>query len=210
MSRKRSDAGRRRWLPAALTMACAAFLMMAAAAAPARAQNDSSLWPANSGGLFADNKARRPGDLLTVLVSERTQAVAQASTKASKSESATFGPGTGFLLKQIGRFGLEGGTDSNASGQTSRNGSLTARITVVVKSVDPNGNLVVEGEREVTVNAEKQKMVFHGRVRTADIQPDNTVASEFVGDATIRYEGKGPIGDKQRAGIVSRIFRILF
>jgi flagellar basal body L-ring protein FlgH len=44
-------------------------------------------------------------------------------------------------LKQIGRFGLEGGTDSNASGQTSRNGSLTARITVVVKSVDPNGNL---------------------------------------------------------------------
>jgi flagellar basal body L-ring protein FlgH len=83
-------------LPAsASTMACvaAAVMMAAAAAAPARAQNGSSLWPANSGGLFADNKARRPGDLLTVLVSERTQAVAQASTKASKSESATFGPG---------------------------------------------------------------------------------------------------------------------
>lgn len=169
-----------------------------------------SLWTPASGSLFADNKARRVGDILTVLVSEQTQAVAQATTKAGKSESASLGPGTGFFLDQIKKLGIGGSTDLNASGQTARNGSLTGRITVTVKSVDPGGNLVVEGVREVTINSEKQKMIFTGRVRPADVHFDNTVASALVADAAVTYEGKGPVGNKQRDGIITRIFKILF
>ena len=162
----------------------AMLALLAVAAAPRCAIADS-LWTPESGSLFADHKARRAGDILTVLVSEQTQAVAQATTKG-------------------------GSTDLNASGQTARNGSLTGRITVTVKSVDASGNLLVEGVREVTINAEKQKMIFSGRVRAADVQPDNTVASAQVAEATITYEGKGPVGNKQREGIITRIFRILF
>ena len=169
-----------------------------------------SLYAPRADSLFADNKARRAGDILTILVSEQTQAVAQASTRAAKSEDAKFGPGLGPLLGQIRKFGLSGGTKLDASGQTARNGSLNGRITVTVKGVDTSGNLLLEGVREVMINAEKQRMVITGRVRPADVQPDNTVLSSFVADAAIRYEGKGIVGDKQREGVITKIFKILF
>lgn len=189
------------------------ILLAAALAAlllPGMPLRADSLWTESSSSLFADNKARRVGDVLTIVISEQTRAVAQASTKADKSESATFGPGTGFLLGQLKRLGIAGSTDISASGQTNRSGSLTGRISVTVKSVDANGNLLVEGIREVQVNAEKQKMLFTGRVRPADISPENTVGSASVADATITYEGKGPVGNKQREGIITKIFKILF
>src|SRR5690242_7381467 len=95
-----------------------------------------SLWPADgsASALFTDVKARRVGDVLTVLISEQTQAVSQATTKTGKSEDASFSAGNIPLLKQLGKIGAGGSTNLNATGQTSRNGSLTGRITVVVKS----------------------------------------------------------------------------
>jgi flagellar L-ring protein precursor FlgH len=169
-----------------------------------------SLWPQNGGGLVADVKAHGVGDVLTVIVTEQTTAVSQASTKATKSEGSTFGPGTGPFLKSIGTLGISGNSSLDASGQTSRNGSLNGRLTVTVKSVDASGNLIIEGVRDVTINAENQKMLFSGRVRPADIAPDNTVISPLVADAAITYEGKGPVGNKQHEGIISRVFKILF
>ena len=187
-------------------LAAAVFVSMLA---PAAVRADS-LWTANSGSLFSDNKARRAGDVLTVLISEQTQSAAQANTKTAKSEDFNLGPGTGPILNLIKKFGLSSGSNMNASGQTARNGSLTGRIAVTVKSVDANGNLVLEGVRDLTLNAEKQRIVFRGLVRPADIQPDNTVTSSLVADATIEFVGKGVIGDKQRPGIISRVFKFLF
>ena len=181
----------------------------AATFAPAARAADS-LWSNQSAGLFSDNKARKPGDILTILIQEQTNATAQASTKAGKSEDSTFGPGLGPILNKIKQFGLSGSTNLNASGQTTRSGALTGRITVTVKNVDAAGNLVLEGVREINLNAEKQRIVLRGLVRPADIQPDNTVLSALVADATITFEGKGVIGDKQRPGLITRIFRILF
>jgi len=177
--------------------------------APVTVRADS-LWSSSSGSLFADNKARRAGDILTILIEEQTRSSAQASTKTDKSEDASFGPGFGPIFKAIRGFGLSGNASLNATGQTSRNGSLSGRITVTVKSVDPNGNLIIEGVREMTLNAEKQRILFRGLVRPADVQPDNTVLSAFIADATIVFEGKGVIGDKQRPGLITRIFRFLF
>ena len=62
----------------------------------------------------------------------------------------------------------------------------------------------------MTLNAEKQRILFRGLVRPADVQPDNTVLSAFIADAAIVFEGKGVIGDKQRPGLITRIFRFLF
>ena len=178
-------------------------------ATPAARAADS-LWSSQSVSLFSDNKARKTGDILTILIEEQTRASAQASTKADKSEDSTFGPGFGPILSKIKQFGLSGATNLSASGQTARSGALTGRITVTVKGVDPAGNLVLEGVREINLNAEKQRIVLRGLVRPADVQPDNTVLSALVADAAITFEGKGVIGDKQRPGLITRIFKFLF
>ncbi len=169
-----------------------------------------SLFPRAAGSLFADNKARRVGDTLTILIDETASAQSSASTKTSKTESVSFGPGFGFLLSRLNKFGVNGTISSTASGSTNRTDNLTARIAVTVKEVLPNGNLLVEGRRKVGMNRETQEIALTGIVRPLDIGPDNTVASPLVADAQINFSGKGPVGDKQREGIITRIFKVLF
>ncbi len=169
------------------------------------ARNDS-----NSVSLFSDNKARRVGDTLTVVITETGAASSVAATKTAKTESLNYGPGFGPLLFNIKNFGVTGGINSDASGSTTRADNLTASIGVTVKEVLPNGNLVVEGKRRVGMNAETQEITLTGVVRPTDISPSNTIASPMVADAQIKYGGRGPVGDKQHDGLISRIFKVLF
>ena len=202
------------------------WLLAATLIAPAHAD---SLFPgsgANTPGsvagvsLFADNKAHLVGDILTIVINETASAASQAATKTSKTESMNYGPGTGptllnfgplhFGLGSIPALGLSGGTGSDASGSTSRTDNLAARITVTVTQVLPGGNLQVQGHRLVGMNAETQDITLTGVVRPQDIAADNTVQSPLLADAQIKYGGKGPVGDKQHAGLISRIFKLLF
>lgn len=160
--------------------------------------------------LFADSKARRVGDTLTILINETASAASTASTKNSKNEGLNYGPGFGPFLHIIPSFGLTGGINSTATGSTNRNDNLSARIAVTVRQILPNGNLLVEGKRRVGMNAETQEITLTGVVRPQDIAFDNTIASPLVADAQIKYDGKGPVGDKQHDGIISRIFKFLF
>ncbi len=160
--------------------------------------------------LFSDNKARQVGDTLTVLINENGSANSQAATKTSKNESLSYGPGFGPLLFNLKAFGVGGGISSTASGNTNRTDALTASIGVVVTKVLPNGNLEVQGNRKVGMNAETQEITLTGVVRPQDIQADNTIASPLVADAQIKYGGRGPVGDKQHDGLISRLFKVLF
>ncbi len=169
------------------------------------ARNDS-----NAASLFADNKARQVGDTLTVVITETGAASSVAATKTSKNESLNYGPGFGPLLFNIKNFGVSGGINSAASGTTTRTDNLSASIGVTVKQVLPNGNLLVEGRRKVGMNAETQEITLTGVVRPTDIAPNNTIASPLVADAQIKYGGRGPVGDKQHDGILSRLFKVLF
>lgn len=169
------------------------------------ARNDS-----NSVSLFSDNKARRVGDTLTVVITETGAASSVAATKTAKTENLNYGPGFGPLLLNIKNFGVTGGMSSDASGSTTRTDNLSASIGVTVKEVLPNGNLVVEGKRRVGMNAETQEITLTGVVRPTDISPSNTIASPLVADAQIKYGGRGPVGDKQHDGLISRIFKVLF
>jgi flagellar L-ring protein precursor FlgH len=170
--------------------------------------------------LFSDDKAHRVGDILTIVINENATAASQAATKNSKNENLSYGPGTGptainlgpihFGLGNIPAFGLGGTIGSTASGSTSRSDNLSAQIEVVVKQILPNGNLVVEGTRQVGMNAETQTITLTGVVRPEDIAGNNTVQSPQVADAEIKYGGKGPVGDKQHDGLISRVFKFLF
>jgi flagellar L-ring protein precursor FlgH len=174
-----------------------------------------SLWspepaPARPVSMFSDMKARRAGDLITILVVESASATQQAATNVQKKESNSAGPGVGPILKAIPGLAFSGSSASQAQGATSRTSTLAARLTVTVKEVRPNGDLVVEGTREVVANNDKQTLKISGVVRQADVAPDNTVLSTYVADAVIELTGKGPIAERQKPGIITRVFRFLF
>jgi flagellar L-ring protein precursor FlgH len=174
---------------------------------------NGSLWSSTSQSITADFRAHRVGDTITIVVQESSTASSTANTKTSKTDSVTFGGLTGRLGSLTKLLNNVGGSDSSSldgQGQTNRTGSLVTTLTATIKQIMPNGNLMIEGTREVTVNSERQKITLSGTIRPQDIQPNNSVSSIALADAVIKYDGKGPVGDKQHRGLLSRIFGWLF
>ncbi|MBE3583195.1 MAG: flagellar basal body L-ring protein FlgH [Limnochordaceae bacterium] len=197
---------------------CALILWLVAVGAacfPARAAG--SLWAqtGDSGGgppvagWFADHKASRVGDLLTLVVVEQTQAVQEAKSAGNESSGFSVG-GSGLLARYIPLFGFTGQDKTEGAGTTSRSGSLTARLTVKVIEVLPEGLLRVQGEQRITVNGEEQELVVSGLVRREDIQPDNSVLSTHLADARITVKGNGTLGKQAEPGLLTKLFNWLF
>ncbi|MBI4715947.1 MAG: flagellar basal body L-ring protein FlgH [Nitrospirae bacterium] len=173
-----------------------------------------SLWPGDDdgGGLFfEDLKARRVGDIVTVRIVENSRGAKNASTKTEKDSSlkssiaSLFGMATDTLSVET-----ETATKFDGSGSTSRSSQLTAVVTARVTEVLPNGNMVIDGKREVLVNKERQYILLSGIVRPEDIGTNNTVLSSYIADANISYTGSGVINDKQRPGSFIRIFDFIW
>ncbi len=179
-----------------------------------------SLWNPYHGDNYAplDVRAHFPGDLLTVVVTEaaagaknaKTDATADTSMSASVDDffgipktAASFLPG-GFNPSQI--ITAKTSRASSGDGKTERTDTLTASITVTVVGLEPNGNLLIQGDKIVRVNREDQHIILSGTVRPQDIASDNTVASTRLADARISYWGDGTVGDKQREHIGQRLF----
>lgn len=177
-----------------------------------------SLWSgeSNRNMLFLDNKARQINDIVTILVSESSVGSTKASTNTSR--DAITAAGIGALLgleKSIGNSNDNlqgnlnvGGTSSNAlksAGDTSRTTALTAQMTARVIKVLDNGNLFIEGRRQLTMNGEDQYVVISGTIRPNDISSDNVVSSQYISDARIYYAGAGVINDKMQPGWLTRV-----
>ncbi len=184
-------------------------------------QNFGSLFPqGHSENVLLSRTARVRGDLVTILVSENSTASFSATTQTSKKDSTSVPRPTLPLVDFLGGSALSkvlgGGASSSANssvagaGSTTQSGQFTARLTVVIKDVLPNGNMVVEGTRFVTVNKELQSVILTGIIRRDDVRSDNTILSENVANAEIKAEGKGAVADKQRRGFISRILDWLF
>lgn len=190
---------------------------------------EGSLWEDRSADFYMDNKARRVNDIVTVKVEEISTASQQVSTKTSR-DSSILASITKFLGSPL-HFGLENfwgkddtGTDlplkpeitssakssHSGSGKISGSGNLIASITAKVIEVMPNGNLIVKGRKEVTIDKEKRLIILSGILRPEDIEFDNTVSSSKIADARIEYTGTGVISDKQRPGIYHRVFDWLY
>lgn len=173
-----------------------------------------SLWQASSTGLAEDLKARRRGDIVTVVISENASASKQASTATSRASSLSAGMPNMLGLEKTpikSWFDLANllnasfSTKFDGSGSTSRAETLTATISTKVMEVLPNGNLMIEGRRNVKVNNEDQIIVLTGTVRSRDVNADNTVNSALIADARINYTGKGVISDRQKPGWLMNI-----
>lgn len=168
-----------------------------------------SLWQTSSGGLVEDFKARTRGDTVTVVITETASASKTATTSTARTTALSAGVPNLLGLETTGIKNwmdlsklLNADTSSkyDGSGSTTRKENLNATITAEVVDVLPNGNLRIEGRRNVKVNHEDQIIVLEGMVRPRDITADNLVNSTFIADARITYTGKGVISDRQQPG----------
>ncbi|HEX9445368.1 MAG TPA: flagellar basal body L-ring protein FlgH [Candidatus Binatia bacterium] len=173
-----------------------------------------SLWPKDDHlFLYADRKARRTGDIVTVRIVEAAEASNAADTDLSRKSAISarvdsFFTAKKFLGVPLAQNLAESSSDNShvGKGTTTREGKVTASITAVVTQVLPNGNLVIKGARVVGVNHEEQFITLTGIVRQEDIARDNTVLSTQIADAHITLAGAGVVADKQKSGWGTWIF----
>ncbi len=159
--------------------------------------------------LFSDKQPKRLGDIITVLVVEQSQAKGQAETKVSKDNAVSGGPGAG-VLDFAPSWGLSAKEKSEGKGVTNRSTFFSAKISVRITDILPEGNLRIEGGQFLTINNEKQNINISGIVRPEDISHNNTVYSYQIADAQITYSGKGSVSRKQKEGVLNKILGLIF
>lgn len=179
--------------------------------------NDGAIYRAGAElRLFEDLKAGRVGDILTVVLTEQTDASKNSTTATSKSTEASIANPTvlGRTLSHNGdpMFGgnIESENTFDGSGASSQSNSLTGDITVTVVERLPNGNLVIEGEKWLTINQGREFIRVSGIIRPNDIEPDNSVASTRIANAQIAYSAKGALADANRMGLLARFFNSIW
>ncbi|MEN6332263.1 MAG: flagellar basal body L-ring protein FlgH [Smithella sp.] len=177
-----------------------------------------SIWAGESTNnlICSDKKARYVNDIVTIIISETAVGGNKASTNTSRDTNtsaaitALLGLDNKILAHNAYMDGeiSVGGSSANSlkgAGDTTRSSTLSASISARVLKVFDNGNLLIEGRRQLTVNAEDQYLVITGIVRPEDITAINTVASQYIADARILYTGDGVINDKMRPGWLTRV-----
>jgi flagellar L-ring protein FlgH len=161
--------------------------------------------------LSADYKAMVAGDLITIAVvqdvtSSNANAVNTARTFSANSGITSL-PGKLKVAGVTNLFGLNSAETLTGKGQASSATSVTTTLAGRVVAVLPGGNLVIEAERVINMNHEKQNIILRGVVRRGDIGANNTVASNTISDLELEIKGKGVISDGVRP--VNRVLRAI-
>lgn len=176
----------------------------------------AALW-LNGNDLYSSQGAARnyqPGDIITIRISESTNAQSRATTKTEKeSETEVTAEPRIPIFKKIMK-NITGqqkiSNEFDGQGTTTRSGSLEGTITATVLEILPNGNLLIEGSRAIVVNKETQQMRVRGVARPKDITADNSIDSKLLADAQIKFDGKGSVSRANRQGLMTRVFDSLF
>ena len=169
-------------------------------------------------GLTSDRRARAVNDLITVRVVENIEAAGTADSQLKKASSASASVPSLFgveskLPSMIDPTNLASASaESNfkGGGTTSRTSQLTATMTARVAEVLPNGDLLLEGVRELDLNGERQIVVLTGIVRPMDVRRNNSVLSTQVGQLRIQYYGRGLMKDNLKPGWLVRVLNKIF
>ncbi len=166
----------------------------------------------NNRFFFEDIRARRVGDVINVILDERTDATKSATTNANRGTSigipsptlfggALTGKGRDLLANEI-----TASTDFAGTADSSQSNRLNGSVAVVVDRVMSNGNLWIKGQKNLTLNQGSEVVRVSGLVRAVDITPENTILSNQIADASITYGGTGLLADSNRAGWLTRVF----
>jgi len=162
--------------------------------------------------IYSDSKAHRVGDIISVILNESTQAQKNAKTELKKENSATLDPITGLgglpvtFKSDAIQFGLNQSSDFKGDSKTNQGNSLAGNISVHVLRVLPNGNLMIRGEKWMTLNNGDEYIRLTGIIRSQDISATNTIISSKVANARIQYAGTGAFAEAQEQGWLSQFF----
>ncbi len=177
---------------------------------------NGSLYRSNrSLNLFGDAKASQVGDILTVMLQEKTSSSKSSNVEIKKESEVAIAPtvGTGTILgsqPSLGEFGLNTSltseSDFKGESEADQSNRLTGNISVTVVDVYPNGTLVIRGEKWITLNRGNEFIRISGLVRPMDIAPNNTVPSTKIANARITYSGTGELADAQEMGWLTQFF----
>ncbi len=185
--------------------------------------NDGAIFDVTKNvSLFEDYRARRVGDILTVKLDEKTEAEKATETKIKKTNKnsitnpTVFGSTPQFDLPGIVplantnnnnlAFSLGSTHDFKGIGDSDQSNKLTGSISVSVVEVLPNGNMIIRGEKVITINQGNEYIRISGMISPRDIDANNTVSSKRIADAQISYVGDGPTNDANVVGWLGRFF----
>ena len=163
----------------------------------------NSLWRTGAKTFFNDQRARAPGDILTVLININDSANTKNQTSTSRTAGTNIGVPPLLGLESTRGKILPGGfdpanavstnskTSSDGSGAVTRQEQISLTIAATVMSVLPNGNLVIQGTQEVKTNNDVRQLTIAGIVRPEDITSNNTILHTQIAEARINYGGRG-------------------
>jgi len=163
--------------------------------------------------MFSDRKAKTIGDIVTILVMEYSVASSEAKTETSKNnDHGLYATGGMKVAAFSPYFGARGNVKNKFKGDASveRRGKLRTKITATITEISPNGNLVLQGSRNMIVNGENEEAIITGSVRPEDISASNTVYSFQIAEARITYKGTGVVRNGQKPGFIAKVFNWIF
>lgn len=162
--------------------------------------------------LYSDMTARRVGDIITITLSENTNASKSAGTSTSKDTTVDLDTITGLggqalnIGGQSVQLGVSSSNDFAGDAATNQSNSLSGNISVTVVEVLPNDNLVIRGEKWLTLNHGDEYIRLTGIIRLSDISPENEVLSTKIANARIQYSGTGSFASAQEKGWLTKFF----
>jgi flagellar L-ring protein precursor FlgH len=162
--------------------------------------------------IYSDSKAHRTGDIISVILNESTQANKNAKTELKKENNTVLDPIIGLGGNPITingdavQFGINQNTKFKGDSKADQGNSLSGDISVHVLKVLPNGNLMIRGEKWITLNNGDEYIRLTGVIRPKDINSNNTILSTKVANARIQYAGTGSFADSNEQGWLTKFF----
>jgi len=208
---------------AAFVLAGAAFLLAAGkpaqqfapsfAPVPAPGPANGSIFQANRGyaPLTSGTRAGAIGDVLTIVLVERTQAAKSSTSTTGRDGNIGLAPPVSgpLALFTPDEFNMGGNSSFTGKGEAAQSNALSGEVSVTVAEIYPNGTMLVRGEKLINLNRGDEFVRISGLVRQSDVNADNRVPSTRVADARITYTGKGDVARASRQGWLQHFFSIL-
>lgn len=208
------------WLSIGMLGACSAppiiTMPTTARAYPvmAMAGNNGAIFQAHSAVmLFEEPLARNVGDVLTVQISESLESTGKDNTTVSRSASLS---STGSaddavpgLIREFLQSNTYSGSSANnfkGSGSYENKNGVTATLAATVIDILPNGNLLIGGDKRVSVNNQQSMLRLTGIVNRKDLKAGNVIASQKIADARLELVGQGVIADANSMGWLQKMF----
>ena len=175
--------------------------------------SEGSLWQDRP--VVGDLRANRVNDLVTVKISESTNAISKADVSTARGGSNALD--TGGLLNHVGNLGTGANTWKTSTtnkykgnGTTGRSATFSTTVTARVVKVLNNGNLIFEGVRDIQLNNETQRLYVAGLVDPRRLDASNSITSDQVAELRVGYGGKGVVDETLKPGFISRLLNLIW